>query len=245
MATFIYTRVSSVQQLDGMSLDAQMETCAAYLRLLKQKGEWTEGRWEVVREQCSGSLPFRQREKGRVLFEQLRRGDTLVCAKLDRAWRSASDALATIDELKKRGVAVHLVDLNGNVTDGISKLVFTIMSAVAAWERSRIGERVREAKREAARQGFYVGGKVPWHQRQVKMRGGKVKLVDDEKRAAIVKELRVWRQAGVPLRECQLRVAALGEKISTDAIRRVTFGSVAPAAMKRGRRQFGARKERA
>lgn len=244
MATYIYTRVSSVQQLDGLSLDAQTETCAAYLRLLKQKGEWTdEGGWTVIREQCSGSLPFRQREQGKVLFEKLKRGDTLVCAKLDRAWRSASDAIATIDEFRRRGVTVHLVDLNGNVTtDGISQLVFNILAAVAAWERSRIGERVRDAKREAARQGFYVGGKVPWHQRAVKVRGGKVKLVDDEKRAAIVKKLLAWRRSGVPLRECQQRVAELGETISADAIRRLTFGSVAPAAMKRGRRKFSARK---
>jgi DNA invertase Pin-like site-specific DNA recombinase len=240
MRTVIYARVSTQQQADGMSLDAQVSTCRAYLELQKQKGDWAGGNVrdvDIVQEQLSGSIPFSRREHGKELLEQLKSGDVLVIAKLDRGWRSVSDALTCLDVFKKHGVAVHLVDLNGNVTDGISQLVFTIMSAVAAWERSRIGERTREAKREAARQGYYVGGKVPWHQRQVRVRG-KMKVVDDDKRMGILKKLRAWRQAGVPLRTCQQRVEKLGAHISVDAIRRLTAGFASTDAMKRGRRVF-------
>jgi putative DNA-invertase from lambdoid prophage Rac len=237
MRTVIYARVSTQQQADGMSLDAQVSTCRAYLELQKQKREWAGSAVHVIQETCSGSIPFSRREQGKQLLEQLKGGDVLVIAKLDRGWRSVSDALACLDLFKKHGVAVHLVDLGGNVTDGISQLVFTIMSAVATWERSRISERTRDAKSEEAKQGFYTGGKVPWHQRQVRVKG-KVKLIEDEKRSGILKKLRAWRHSGVPLRTCQQRVEKLGEHISIDAIRRLTAGFASADAMKRGRRKF-------
>ena len=46
-----------------------------------------------------------------------------------------------------RGVSLHMIDLGGDVTgDGISKLVFTILSAVAEAERDRIRERIWDIK---------------------------------------------------------------------------------------------------
>jgi putative DNA-invertase from lambdoid prophage Rac len=246
MATYIYTRVSTLQQLGGLSLDAQVATCRAYLDLLKQKGELRfkeerksfsgDGELRILNEQVSGSVAFDKRERGRELLDKLQKGDTLVIAKLDRAWRSAKDALACIETFKKRGVSVHLVDLGGDICDGISQLVFTIMSAVADWERERISERTKDAKREATKQGFFVGGKRPWEKRAVRV-SGKTKLVDDENRVRIVKKLREWRKAGVPLRTCQERVAKLGETISTAAIRRLTDTVASEAARKRGRRK--------
>ena len=54
-------------------------------------------------------------------------------------FRSALDALAVLGRLKERGVSLHMIDLGGDVTgNGISKLVFTILSAVAEAERDRI-----------------------------------------------------------------------------------------------------------
>lgn len=56
---------------------------------------------------------------------------------------SAADALNVCDRLKD-GIALHMIDLGGDVTsNGISKLVFTILSAVAEAERDRIRERFR------------------------------------------------------------------------------------------------------
>jgi putative DNA-invertase from lambdoid prophage Rac len=56
-----------------------------------------------------------------------------------------------------------MIDLGGDVTgNGISKLVFTILSAVAENERDRIRERVRDAKRHRASLQLYNGGKRPF-----------------------------------------------------------------------------------
>ena len=47
-------------------------------------------------------------------------------------FRSAMDALRVLDALNHRDISLHMIDLGGDVTgNGISKLVFTILSAVA------------------------------------------------------------------------------------------------------------------
>jgi putative DNA-invertase from lambdoid prophage Rac len=63
-----------------------------------------------------------------------------------------SDALGTLEELKADGIGLHMIDLGGDPCgNGISKLVFTILSAVAENERDRIPDRIREVKRHLAR----------------------------------------------------------------------------------------------
>ena len=73
------------------------------------------------------------------------------------------DALGTLELLKDDKIGLHMIDLGGDVTgNGISKLVFTILSAVAENERDRIRERVRDAKRHWVTQRHYNGGKRPF-----------------------------------------------------------------------------------
>jgi putative DNA-invertase from lambdoid prophage Rac len=65
-------------------------------------------------------------------------------------FRSARDALDVLDRLKRQNVSLHMIDLGGDVTgNGISKLVFTILSAVAEAERDRTRERIAEVKADS------------------------------------------------------------------------------------------------
>ena len=96
----------------------------------------------------SGSVPLADRPEGARLIAALRKGDMVITPKLDRMFRSASDALGTLEVLKADGVQLHMIDLGGDVcNNGVSKLVFTILSAVAENERDRIRERIRDVKR--------------------------------------------------------------------------------------------------
>jgi hypothetical protein len=62
-------------------------------------------------------------------------------------FRSALDALDMLEQFKARGIGLHMIDLGGDVTgNGISKLVFAILSAVAEAERDRIRERIAAVK---------------------------------------------------------------------------------------------------
>jgi DNA invertase Pin-like site-specific DNA recombinase len=111
----------------------------------------------------SGSVPLADRPEGARLLSGLRSGDIVISAKLDRAFRSAADALGTLEQLKDDKVSLHLIDLGGDVCgNGISKMVFTILAAVAEGERDRIRERIRDAKRHLASQGIFSGGKRPF-----------------------------------------------------------------------------------
>ena len=97
------------------------------------------------------------------MLTTLRPGDVVITAKLDRMFRSAADALGTLEEIKDQGVALHMIDLGGDVCgNGISKLVFTILSAVAENERDRIRERIRDVKRDRASQRLFNGGRRPF-----------------------------------------------------------------------------------
>src|SRR5258707_4761339 len=154
-----YVRVSTAEQANaGLSLETQQQQITGYSMI---KG------WAVVEffieAGVSGSVPLADRPEGRRLLTTLQPGDTVITAKLDRAFRSAADALGTLEQLKEDKIGLHMIDLGGDVCgNGISKLVFTILSAVAENERDRIRERVREAKRHRVTLRLFNGGKRPF-----------------------------------------------------------------------------------
>jgi hypothetical protein len=87
MRVFGYSRVSTAEQADeGVSLAAQQQI-AGYVMM---KG-WTVAEHFVERG-VSGSLPLADRPEGQRLLATVGKGDVVVVAKLDRAFRSAADA---------------------------------------------------------------------------------------------------------------------------------------------------------
>ena len=87
----------------------------------------------------------------------------VIAPKLDRLFRSALDALKVVEDLKKRSVALHLLDLGGDISgNGLSKLFLTIAAAFAEAERDRIRERIGQVKADQKARGRYLGGKVPF-----------------------------------------------------------------------------------
>jgi DNA invertase Pin-like site-specific DNA recombinase len=134
-------------------------------------------------------------------------------------FRSALDALDVLAKLKGRNVNLHMIDLGGDVTgNGIGKLVFTILSAVAEAERDRIRERVTQVKRDQRQRNRYLGGIVPFGFR-VGEDGG---LVPDEAEQAVIAQARALRADGATLRAIQAALEAQhGRRLSLDALHRV------------------------
>ena len=196
MRVFGYSRVSTSEQADsGSSLATQRQQIAGYAMI---KG------WSVdehfVEEGVSGSMPLADRPEGKRLLSMLGEGDVIVSAKLDRAFRSAADALTVLEELKAQGVSLHLIDLGGDVTgNGISKMVFTILAAVAEGERDRIRERIRDARRHLASQGVFAGGKRPFGS-DVVMDGKIRRIVPNEAEMAVIERMKAMRRDGATYR---------------------------------------------
>jgi putative DNA-invertase from lambdoid prophage Rac len=107
MATFGYCRVSTARQAaEGESLDVQRRQIEGYALM-----HGLAHADVVVEEGVSGSIPVVERPAGGALFAKLAKDDSTISPKLDRRFRSALDALQVVEDLKKRGVALHLLDL--------------------------------------------------------------------------------------------------------------------------------------
>lgn len=113
----------------------------------------------VFKEKVSGRKKDDRTEFNKLL-ETVKEGDTIVVTKLDRFARSTRDALNTIDELDKRGVAIIVLNMGGEVVDTnnkMGKLMITILSGIAEFEADMIKERQLEGIALAKERGVYKG----------------------------------------------------------------------------------------
>ena len=154
---FLYVRVSTERQSDeGHSLADQESRLRGYAQSLGLPVTDT-----FIEAGVSGAKRLHTRPKGAELLATLRRGDHVIAAKLDRLFRSASDALNVAEDFRESGIHLHLLDIGGEVTgNGAAKLVFSVLAAVAEMERERIGERVRSVKQHLRDGGYFTGGKL-------------------------------------------------------------------------------------
>lgn len=201
-----YVRVSTDEQArEGISLNDQEQRIRAYatmrgLRLVK-----------IFREEgVSGGIPLAKRPQGKILVNMLtqRTGPArhIIVVKLDRLFRSASDALRNADAWKKAKCALHFIDMGGNSLDtstALGKIFFTMTAAFAELERDLTGERVRSTLSH-----LKAGGKVycnftPLGFDRVKDRVVekkiKYRLVPNSREMATVKKISRLRTQGLSL----------------------------------------------
>jgi putative DNA-invertase from lambdoid prophage Rac len=157
--TFGYCRVSTDDQVRGESLEAQRRQIEAICTL-----EGLALAEIFIEEGVSGSIPLAARPEGaRLLAAAKRRGDVIIGVKLDRVFRDTADALNTVAALKSRRVKFYLHDMRGYIAgDAEGELRLTVLAGVAQFERRRIGERVRDARRSLKARGIYAGGDTPF-----------------------------------------------------------------------------------
>lgn len=123
-----YARVSTVSQ------DLELQ-----LQVLKN-----EGCEKIYSEKFTGTKA--DRPKFQELLTVLEPGDILVVTKLDRFARSTVDAIKTIKMLFEKGVKVHILNMGLVEDTPTGRLIFSIMSAFAEFERDMIVERTQEGK---------------------------------------------------------------------------------------------------
>ena len=91
-----------------------------------------------------------------------------------------------------------MIDLGGDVTgNGVSRLVFTILSAVAEAERARIRERIADVKRDQRSRGRFLGGRRPFGYRVTDE--GVLEPCEEERKA--LSAMRRMQKAGKSLRD--------------------------------------------
>lgn len=112
-----YVRVSTVDQVQGSSLDAQRLTCLRMGREVQEKhgavwGSQKHGDlWDDPGFFCDSGVsafkvPFFDRPGAAACCNNLRRGDFLIVARLDRTFRSVGDFQTTWKVLQEHGVTL-------------------------------------------------------------------------------------------------------------------------------------------
>ena len=142
MITLGYGRVSTADQDPQLQIDAlEAAGCDEVL-------------WET------GSGAKSDRPVWKSLLSKLSEGDVLIVWKLDRIGRSTQDLLAIASRLESVGAHLRCLTQPIDTTTPHGRLVFTVLAAVAEYERDLIRERTL-AGLEAARRRGRVGGRPP------------------------------------------------------------------------------------
>ncbi|MGH1470850.1 MAG: recombinase family protein [Cellvibrionaceae bacterium] len=99
--------------------------------------------------------------KSRPVYEAviaaLKSGDIFVVCSLDRAFRSALDALSELERLEKRGVQFLSLSQNFDTTTPDGKFLYTLAAALATWEREILSKRTKEGLAAARKNGKKLG----------------------------------------------------------------------------------------
>lgn len=136
-----YVRVSSDEQArEGLSIEAQTQKIHEYCHLKDL---------ELIEicsdEGVSGFKPLEQRPGGRMVYDLLMNGSAtnLVSVKLDRCFRNTGDAINKTMLFQKKGIHLHLLDVNVDTNTATGKMFFTVLAMLAQFERDIAGERTK------------------------------------------------------------------------------------------------------
>lgn len=89
------------------------------------------------------------RPKFNELLDRVSSGDTIVVTKLDRFARNTKEALEIIQELFKARIKTHILNMGIIEDTPFGRLIFTLFSAFAQFERDMILTRTQEGKHNA------------------------------------------------------------------------------------------------
>ncbi len=133
-----YLRVSTVDQNPDRQVDGLRDLC-------------DELHVETL------SAVSRRRPVYEAVTAALRAGDIFVIWDLDRAYRSAKDALGELDALQQRGIHFHIAKLSIDTTTPTGRFLYTVMGGLAEFERLTLSQRTREGLLAARRRGSRLG----------------------------------------------------------------------------------------
>ena len=157
---YIYTRVSTEAQVEGYSLDAQMEVLREYAeyRDLNIAGEYCDA--GISGTTIKGRPAFRQMmedvaaEKDDISF--------VLVFKLSRFGRNAADIMRSLQTLTDFGINLVSVSESIDSSTAGGRLTLAILSAVAEMEHENITVQFMAGRLQKIKNGGWTGGAVPY-----------------------------------------------------------------------------------
>ena len=181
---YAYIRVSTYNQIDGKSLEGQLEEIRQYCKAFNinlvdvysdegHSGKSIEGRPAFVKMLSD--------------IDEKQEVNYVIVWKLSRFGRNACDSLNSLNYLQARGVNLITLKDNLDTSTQTGKLVFTLLAALAEMERENIREQTLNGKKYTALDGSWNGGVAPYgYSLQDKA------LVIDPEEAEVVRKIFEW-----------------------------------------------------
>ncbi len=155
MRAALYARVSSEEQVEGYSLDAQRR---AFQTLVEGRG------WTIYREYLEEGKSARTENIGnRPVFKEMvedalaRRFDVLVVHKLDRFSRNLRITLEYFDKLLRAGVTFVSINEQMDFTTPSGKVHLALLGAFAQYYSDNLSQETKKGWAERRAQGLYCG----------------------------------------------------------------------------------------
>jgi DNA invertase Pin-like site-specific DNA recombinase len=147
--TYGYVRATPLEKVE--SAEKQARIIATYCRRI---GRQLDGVFSD--DESSGGLPLPEREGGKQLLKNLRKGDHLVVARADLMFRSPAELSRGLGEWAELGVVVHLCDIPVGPLDPESAVCRHVIDILVRFSGSRsrgISQRCREVSYDLKAQG--------------------------------------------------------------------------------------------
>ncbi len=147
MRVYAYIRVSTEMQTYSNQRHEIMKYCDNHRVTID---EW-------VSESVSGTISSEKRMLGR-LMDRMGRGDLLICTELSRLGRNMLMVMGILNTCALKGVAIHTIKDNFDLSDNINSKIIAFAFALAAEiERNLISQRTKEALAVKRLEGIKLG----------------------------------------------------------------------------------------
>lgn len=147
MKVFAYIRVSTV---------AHNQTTDNQRKLIE------DARYSVdeffAEDGVSGTMKALERPVFKEMMSKACAGDTVIVTAVDRLGRNAMDVLSVVEEFKRLGIRLRVMQFDGvDLTSSTGKMLVTMMAAMAEMERSLLVERTKAGLERTKAQGTKLG----------------------------------------------------------------------------------------
>lgn len=172
---YIDTRVSTSIQVDGYSLDAQLDKLRKYAEYedMTIAGEYSDEGFSG--KNIQGRLEFQR------MLNDIQEGKDgisfVLVFKLSRFGRNAADVLNSLQLMQDFGVNLICVEDGIDSSKDSGKLMISILSAVAEIERENIRTQTMAGREQKAKEGKWNGGFAPYGYR---LDNGQLLIAEDE-----------------------------------------------------------------
>ncbi len=157
MRVATYTRISTDEDHQPYSLEAQAERLAAYVK--------SQPDWELTRrfsDQASGATTERQELKRALAEARAGRFDLLLVYRVDRFSRSVRGLAQLLEDLDAAGVAFRSATEPFDTTSAAGRMMVQMLGVFAEFERATIVDRVIAGMERKAARGGWCGGSRPF-----------------------------------------------------------------------------------